>query len=317
MERFESTMKPFEKTVGVIGATSIIGDYLLPLLVNQGWHVVAFSRSREKIKNDQDSPISWRLLGGTVSPDVRRNRSPQDPIHHWISLGPIVALPDYFPLLSSHGAKRIVAISSTSRFTKQDSADDDEKKVAKQLAGSEEALKVWTKKGNIAFTILRPTMIYDLGRDKNITFIARFIKRIGFFCLLGDASGLRQPVHACDVALACAATLQSDAAMNRSYNIPGGEVLTYREMVDRIFAALNKKPCYVKIPFWLFHIAFFVLRMHPRYRHWSAAMSQRMNQDMVFDATDAQRDFCYLPGPFCLSADAPCILGKDKNKATQ
>lgn len=313
-EGFESAMKPLEKTVGVIGATSIIGDYLLPLLVNQGWNVVAFSRSREKMKKNQDSPVSWRLLGGAVSMDGDGNRSAQDPIHHWISLGPIVALPDYFSLLSSYAAKRIVVISSTSRFTKQASADDDEKKVAKQLADSEEALMVWGKKENIAFTILRPTMIYDLGRDKNITFIARFIKRFGFFCLLGDASGLRQPVHARDVAFACAAALQSDAAINRSYNIPGGEVLTYREMVDCVFAAVNKKPRHVTIPAWLFQVAFFVLRMHPRYRHWSAEMSKRMNQDMVFDATEAQRDFCYLPGPFYLSADARCILEKDTNK---
>jgi NADP-dependent 3-hydroxy acid dehydrogenase YdfG len=36
--------------VGVLGASSIVGEYLLPLLVEEGWDVVAFSRREQNIK---------------------------------------------------------------------------------------------------------------------------------------------------------------------------------------------------------------------------------------------------------------------------
>lgn len=286
--------------VGVIGATSIVGEYLLPLLVKEGWEVVAFSRREQNIKPLVNGAPTWQLLSESGFIHSSEIRQKEKKISFWICLAPIWVLPEYFPLLLSYGARRVVAISSTSRFTKKASADDREKKIAKRLADSEETLMAWAKKENIACTVLRPTMVYDFGRDKNITFIARFIKRFRFFCILGEASGLRQPVHAQDVASACAAALKSEAAINRSYNISGGEVLNYREMVGRIFEALNKKQRYVKIPLWLFCAAVFFLQLSPRYRHWSAAMAQRMNQDMAFDNMDARRDLGFSPGPFHL-----------------
>jgi hypothetical protein len=46
-----------------------------------------------------------------------------------------------------------------------------------------------------------------------------------------------------------------------------------------------------------------LLRMLPRYRHWSAAMAQRMNQDLVFEHTEAARDLGFAPRGFLLSQD--------------
>ncbi len=63
-------------------------------------------------------------------------------------------------------------------------------------------------KQGVEWVILRPTLIYGHGRDKNITEIARFIRRFGFFPLLGKANGLRQPIHVEDVAEACFAALR-------------------------------------------------------------------------------------------------------------
>jgi nucleoside-diphosphate-sugar epimerase len=281
-----------KKCVGVIGATGAVGRYVLPLFVEAGWNVIAFSRKK---RDDKRLPgIRWRVL---CPPEAQFGEQ----IQHWVSLAPITALSDYFPLLVSFGARRIVAISSTSRFTKISSPDARERRTAKNLAESEEALIAWAKKENVVYTILRPTMIYDFGRDKNITLIARFIKRFGFFCILGEAEGLRQPVHARDVASACAAALQSQAAENHSYNLSGGEVLSYREMVNCIFFTLGKKPRLVKIPLGLFHAAVFVLRVHPRFRHWSSAMAQRMNQDMIFDHEEARRDLHFAPLCFDLT----------------
>lgn len=131
--------------------------------------------------------------------------------------------------------------------------------------------------------VLRPTLIYGLGRDKNVAEIALFIRRFGFFPLLGKAMGLRQPVHAEDVAGACLAALASPLAANRAYNISGAETLPYREMVSRVFAALQKRPWLVTIPLVIFGMAVACLRFFPRYRHWSAAMAERMNRDLVFD----------------------------------
>jgi hypothetical protein len=45
------------------------------------------------------------------------------------------------------------------------------------------------------------------------------------------------------------------------------------------------------------------LRAFPRFRHWSAAMAERMNQDLVFDHTEAARELNFFPRNFHLGKE--------------
>lgn len=279
--------------VGLLGATSLVGKCLIPLLIDSGARVFAFSR--QPIEHVGDG-IAWRNLSDSHSANT-------DQLDHWICVAPIWVLPEHFPLLEASGARRVVALSSTSRFTKVGSGDTAESAVAARLIEAEDRVVAWAKSRGIEWVILRPTLIYGLGRDKNISEIARFIRRFGFFPVFGKAQGLRQPIHAEDVAAACVAALQTPDAANRAYNLSGAETLAYRAMVARVFAALGRPVRLVTVPLWTFRLAVAMLRRLPRYRHWSAAMAERMNRDLVFDHADAARDFGFKPRGFALTAE--------------
>ena len=291
--------------IGVIGATSFIGQCLLPLLsAEAGWEVAAFSRRAQDLQRQRESnPVDWQLLRKAELSDTREVYPPEKQISHWMCLAPIWVLPEYFSMLSIYGVKHVVALSSTNRFTKCYSSDPTGQALAKRLAEGEERLIAWAEIKDVTWTILRPTLIYGLGSDKNISVIARFIRRLAFFPLLGASCGLRQPVHVNDVALSCLAALKGIDSINRSYNLSGGETLTYREMVGRIFSAMEKSPRFVTFPLLTFRIAVKYLRMLPRFRHLSAAMAERMNQDLVFDHEDACRDLGFSPRPFHLTRE--------------
>lgn len=156
--------------------------------------------------------------------------------------------------------------------------------------------------GGVEWVVLRPTLIYGHGRDQNIVEMGSFICRFGFFPLLGLAGGLRQPVYVEDVAAACVAALSSQECKNRAYNIAGRETLSYRDMAGRVFAALGRRPRLITTPQWLFSVALAFLHLWPRYHHWTIAMAERMNHDLVFDHADAKRDFGYTPRTFRLDA---------------
>lgn len=288
------------RSVGVLGGSSYVGRSLLPELRVSGCRVVAFSRTPEACA-DADG-IDWRGL-----PD--RNSLPLAPVPAdkilawWVALMPIWALPDHFALLESYGVRRIVVLSSTSQFTKCNSSSRYEKDLARRLAESEVEVQAWADTQGVEWIVLRPTLIYGYGQDRNITEIARFIRRFGFFPLLGSAGGLRQPVHADDVAKACVSALfQSDVA-GWAFNISGGEVITYREMVERIFRALQRQSRFVVVPLWGFQLVMISLRLFSKYRHWSIEMIQRMNSDLVFDHEDARHRFGFNPRVFTLSSD--------------
>ncbi len=285
--------------VGVLGASSLVGRCVLPLLRDAGWHVMAYTRQPQQ---RDELGVSWLLLPtGASGRPISQDGAVVTP--YWICVVPIWVLPDYFSLIEASGAQRVVVLSSTSRFNKVDSGDTAENAVAAKLIDSEARLQAWAEERGIEWVVLRPTLIYGLGRDKNISEIARFICRFGFFPLLGKAQGLRQPIHAVDVATACVSALQVHDAANHAYNISGGETLTYREMVARVFAALGRRPRLLTVPLWVFRLAVSVLRCLPRYRQWSAAMAERMNRDLVFDSTDAARDLGFKPRGFALAAE--------------
>ena len=281
---------------GVLGAGSMVGGALVPLLVRDGRHVYAFSR--KTLERKTEAGVTWLQL------DASSSIQPATPrIGDWLCVAPVWVLPQYFAMLERYGARRVVALSSTSRFTKTDSPDPAENAVASRLAEGEARLRTWAEGKGVEWVILRPTLIYGRGRDRNIAEIARFVGRFGFFPVLGKATGLRQPIHAEDVAAACAAALNAPAAANRAYNISGGETLPYREMVRRVFAAMQRRPRLVTIPLGVFRMAVACLRVFPRYRHWSAAMAERMNRDLVFEHADAARDLGFSPRPFRLAPE--------------
>nr|NJM01485.1 NAD(P)-dependent oxidoreductase [Desulfobacula sp.] len=283
--------KPDE--IGVIGATSLVGEFLLPMLTQSGWRVTAYSR---RMAGQAVNGVEWQKFSSF-------QRVKKD-LPYWICLAPIWVLPEYFTLLKAHGVRRIVVLSSTSRFTKEDSLNPQEQTVAQRLAEAELHVQAWAEKNRVKWVILRTTMIYDFKRDQNITEIARFIRCFGFFPLLGEASGLRQPIHAQDVAGACMAALKPIGPDNRAYNLCGGETLSYREMVTRIFTACGLQARFLPVPLWAFRIAVALMCCLPRYRQWSAAMIHRMNKDMVFDNSDAVRDLRFSPRPFRLNRKA-------------
>ncbi len=283
-----------KRQVGILGARSFVGVCLLNLLSSNEYQITAFSR--QKIEQPFYS-VNWQQLLAGSTQYFKKNQA----IPLWICAAPIWVLPDYFDLLEASGAERIVLLSSTSRFTKTGSSDLAEQEIAQRLIDSEKAVQNWASEKGVDWVILRPTLIYGLGRDKNISEIIRFIRRFGFFPLFGKAEGLRQPVHCNDVANACLLALKAQHVDNRVYNISGAETLTYKEMIKRVFIALDMSPCFFTIPLPVFKLAVLCLHIFPRYKHWSVAMVERMNRDLVFNHDEARRDLAYKPKAFVLS----------------
>lgn len=290
---------PESSCVGILGATSLVGRLLMTRLVRDGFHIKAYSRHPDEKELDG---VEWRLLESPAGNKVSSSMPSMvdKVVDLWISAAPIWTLPGHFSLLDAQGARRIVALSSTSRFTKTESPDVGEQDVAHLLVKAEAELQSWAEERGVEWVILRPTLIYGLGRDKNITEIARFIRRFYFFPVIGKARGLRQPIHVADVVEACTAALMAASVSDRDYNISGGEVLSYCEMVTRVFSAMGRTPRLVPVPLWAFRFALAILRLAPRYRNWSVSMAERMNHDLVFDHNDAAHDFDFKPRPFIL-----------------
>jgi len=269
----------------------MIGDFLLPLLVEAGHDVVATSRHAHAPQQG----VHW-LVAQIEESDWLEHVGQVDAWVNFTSLTLLGKVLEQSFLTLKPG--RIIAFSSTSRFTKKYARGEKDRSLAEMLeAGEEELIRICEAHG-LSWNILRPTLIYSLGRDKNLTQISRFIQCFHFFPLVGSGQALRQPVHAEDLAVACLQLLDADSADSRAYNLSGSEILSYRSMVERLFEKCGVKPRVVHAPLSMLQLMLNGLRLLPRYRYLTPDMANRMEMDMTFSHDEATRDFGYAPRSF-------------------
>lgn len=277
----------------VTGVSSQVGGFLLHRLIEENINVTAISRSAQSIKQGVD----W-IHADIAEPTHLALENLQN-ISVVLHLAPLPLLLGLMPKLIALGVKRIIAFSTTSCFTKRHAQSAKDAGLAEQFHKAEIELQQICQQHQIAWTIFRPTLIYS-DRDKNINFIACFIRRFGFFPLVGEGRGLRQPVHADDLAKACMQVLTCQSANNNSYNLSGLEVLSYKEMVTKIFHSQQKKPRWLVIPLPIMRSMLFLLSLLPKYKYITADMADRMNADHDFEHLKASQDFGYSPRAFIL-----------------
>jgi len=181
----------------VTGASGAIGHFLLPRLLGAGYEVIALSRVE---RAGDDARLQWRV--GDLD-----HAMPELPALDFVaSCGPLDAFSRWFARTPVRTA-RVVAFSSMSIESKHDSADAVERALAGRLRAAEELVVATAQAHACQWTVLRPTLIYGAALDRSLTPLAHFAQRWRVFPRIAAARGLRQPVHADDVAQAVLAAL--------------------------------------------------------------------------------------------------------------
>lgn len=276
------------KTALVFGASGQVGLPLLDRLGDAGWRVHAMSRQARS-----DTPGRHWLQGEFARmPDLPAT------VDAIFSCGPLDLFARWYAGMERIACPRVVAFGSTSAATKHASGDERERELARRLLGAEAAVFEAAERRGAAATLLRPTLVYGSGRDASLSRIVAMARRWGRFVLPRRADGLRQPVHADDLADAAFASCASQATHGRSYDLPGGETLPYREMVARVLACLEPPLPLLEVPMPLFRAAVAAARVRGIAADLSDDAVRRMRQDLVFDARPAARDLGHAPRPF-------------------
>jgi nucleoside-diphosphate-sugar epimerase len=207
-----------------------------------------------------------------------------------ISCGPLDIVPLWMQALAPNGLRRVIAFSSMSALAKINSTDVAERLLAQRLQEMEAAVSTAAEQLRLSALLLRPTMIYGCGRDANISRLRKLARRLRLVVLPRTANGLRQPVHAEDLAAAVIAALERPAVGVLA--LGGAEALSYREMVARVIATIPG-------PVWLQSIP----------DQWFAALMrlgfgldqgqiERMGIDQCADLKPARKALGFVPREF-------------------
>ena len=275
-------------TVLVFGGSSQIGHFLLPRLLARGVAVTALSR------HACAPQPGLRWLHGSLPDAVPGDLPAPTAILSFGPLGPFAA----WLARADFGSEppRVIATSSMSAETKFDSAQPAERAIAQQLRDGERALATACARHGAPWTVLRPTLVYGAGLDKSLSPIARRAWRTRVFPLPAGR-GLRQPVHADDIALAVLAALDCPASAGRILPIGGGERLSARAMFARVRNTLPHANLPLPLPRWLLHAG---QRLAPAKLRGPLA---RLDADLVADNGELERLLGIRPRAFQPTAE--------------
>lgn len=273
-------------TVLVFGASSQIGHFLLPRLRARGESIVALSRK----PRPEQAGVQW--LQGDLPDRVPAVAQPSAVIN----FGPLASFAAWLASAGLPSTTRIIATSSMSAESKQASDVPAERELSQTLRDGEAAVAAACDSHGLAWTIFRPTLIYGAGIDKSLSPIARRASRLHVFPLPAGR-GLRQPVHADDIAAAVVAALDHPEAAGRILPLGGGERLTAAEMFARVRRGMATATIPLPIPAVLLRAGRYAV---PRLR----GPLTRLEADLIADNSELQRLLGISPRPF--QPDASC-----------
>jgi uncharacterized protein YbjT (DUF2867 family) len=283
----------------VTGGSGFLGSRVIPLLRSRGHDVTALARSSEAtervaalgaeaIPGDLDDPASLDSAFGASGAEVLVNLA---------SLGfghaeTIVAAAE------DAGLARAVFVSTTAIFT--------------NLNASSKAVRVAAERAittsGLAWTIIRPTMIYGAPEDRNIARLLQLLRRSAVIPVPGGGRRLQQPVHVDDVAMAVVLAAETDEARGRAYDIAAPEPLTFRQLIETAATAVGRRPRLVPVPLRPLIVALRAYESVVSSPRLKAEQLERLAEDKAFDIGPARADLGFDPRPFSVGVAQEAAL---------
>ena len=270
------------------GASSQIGVFVIPRLIRAGFKVFAVSRKARPKSYPAFKQVTWV--------DEAAALLASQGCSLLLSAGPL-GLAHKF-LMTSGQIQKAVVFSSSSVETKSESGDPEEKRQIRDMLQLESKLQLAAQSKELELLILRPTLIYGCGMDANISRLADWIRRFGFIPVNGKAQGLRQPVHADDLAELATSAILSKEVLPPVLTLTGGDTLTYSDMVRKIFAAMEKPDRLIRLPEWMFVLLVQTAGLFGKGGGVNAEMVKRQRRNLVFDDRHARELLNYSPRSF-------------------
>jgi uncharacterized protein YbjT (DUF2867 family) len=267
------------------GATGLLGAALLKPLLGGGHEPRCLVRT--------DSPNASRLDGRRVeivrgdarsAGDLQRALAGVDAFLHVAGIEYASAVTE---ASRRAGVDRVVVVGSTSVHSAYPSR-----------SGPKLRMERVVRESGLAWTIVRPTMIYGSERDKNVHRLLRFLDRSPVFPMFGPGTNLWQPVYHEDCAGGTYEALVRPQAVGQSYDLPGAEPLTYLDLVRTSAAALGRKPRVVRLPLEPVRRSLAAAERLRLPLPFGSEQVMRLREDKAYPYEEAKQDLDYAPRPF-------------------
>ena len=228
--------------IAVLGASGTVGSALIPVLARDH-QVVAVSRRDHPGKDDN---VTW-VVGDVTNPtSIHRALAGVHVVCYLVhSLGQ-----DDFAARDRRGASVVARAAASQGLTQivylgglGDESDD----LSEHLESRRETERCLAE-GSVPLTTIRAGMVVGPGSAAFDTILA-LVDRLPAMVCPRWVSTPTQPIAVDDVVRYIAGVCGNPDAIGQTFDAGGPEVMTYREMIERIARIRHRSPVIVEVPF--------------------------------------------------------------------
>lgn len=253
--------------VTVFGGSGFLGRYVIERLADRDSIVAVAVRDTEAAKNlkvagqvGQISPLACNIRDAD---SVRSAVAGADAV---VNLCGILAESgrQTFEAVHVDGAANIAraaheaGVSRLVHISAIGANDSSASKYARSKATGERAVREAFPEA----TILRPSVVFG-PEDGFFNLFAALSCISPALPLFGGGTTRFQPVYVCDVAAAIVAALEDEAAAGKTYELGGPEVLSFRQLMQKMLTTVRRKRMLVPLPYFIGDIEATFLGMLP------------------------------------------------------
>lgn len=281
----------------VTGGTGVMGARLVRGLLQRGFTVRVLVRPGDPLRGRLDGMTCEHAEGDLEDgPSLARACAGMKTVFH---LAAVILSPDaaVFDRVNRAGTARLVEAASTagvSHFVYVSSASVVYPRPT-PYGRSKLAAEEHVKGGPFAFTIVRPTLVYDEEGGQEFRMFLRFLERWPVVPFVGPGTARKRPVFAGDVVEGLLAIAGNPGARGKTYNLSGGETLAIGELARLMLAHHGRRRRFVHLPVSLCRAAADLLRWVQRDPVLTRYVIAGMTEDADLDPAEAVRDLGYSP----------------------
>jgi NADH dehydrogenase len=245
--------------IAVFGGSGFIGRHSVRALARDGWRIRAAMR-----RPDLAGHLQPMGRVGQIFP-VQANLRFPDSVHRAVEGAEAVV--NLVGIMSKSGAQTLEAVhvagarcvaraarEAGARIFVHISAIGADRKAPSKYARTKAAGEAAVLEEFPNAIVVRPSLVFG-PEDQLFNRFAAMARVSPFLPLIGGGRTRLQPVYVGDVAAAITAASDGKAKPGTVYEVGGPEIVSFREVLDRVQAWSGRRRGYLRLPFWLAKLA--------------------------------------------------------------
>lgn len=278
----------------ITGGAGVVGRRLCKGLIEKGFEIRVLDRPGTSLPG-----LDVDLVHGDIT-DPTTLKGLFDGVETVYHLAAVILPPDdsWFQRVNVEGTRNVIEAATEARvkhFVLISSASVVYPHTTAYSLSKRETEAMISAQTAMAYTIIRPTLVYDENGGEEFMRYLDQLKRWPIVPIIGDGSAKKNPVHTDDIMDGLIAIAGNEKTQGKTYAFSGGEDIGMWHLSKLMLAHQGLSRPFVRIPVWAARAAAWLLGKLMANPPITWQMIAGVIQDANLDHSDATEDFGYAP----------------------